>query len=189
MYVLCNVFQLYLWKLSMFDVFNFVLVYQQWKRSHLISRIFFEGTGSESIWLWEALGLGIFGGVFFAHKVWHAWFLRETDFGVALMTVRFFHRQRVDLEDTSQGQGAWPAEGTGHLGVETGRDALWEQTSPVSLMIPVSLVFPAACHNPSQSTFNWNIRETVPMCNVRRALQTTWHGPLDCSLETPVPSA
>lgn len=30
----------------------------------------------------------------------------------------------MDLEDTRQGQGAWPAEGTGHLGVETGRDVL-----------------------------------------------------------------
>lgn len=85
---------------------------------------FFEGIGFESIWLREALGLGAFGGVFFAHKVSHGWFLRKTGFGVALMPVRLLHRQRMDLEDTSQGPGAWPAEGTGHLGVDTGRDVL-----------------------------------------------------------------
>lgn len=92
---------------------------------------FLEGIGFESICLWKPLGLGVLGGAFFVCEVWHGQFLRKTGFGVAFRPVRLLHRQRMDLEDTSQRQGAWPAEGTGHLGVETGRDVLWEQTWPV----------------------------------------------------------
>lgn len=40
------------------------------------------------------------------------------------MPVRLLHRQRMDLEDARQGQGPCAAKGTGHLGVEAGRDVL-----------------------------------------------------------------
>jgi len=89
---------------------------------------FLEGTGFEPIWLREALGLGVFGELFFAHKVQHDQFLRKTSLGISLIPVMLLHRQRMDLQDPSQGRGARPAEGTGHLGAETGGHMLREQT-------------------------------------------------------------
>lgn len=50
--------------------------------------------------------------------------LKKPGFGFALMPVNLLHKQRMDLEDASQEQGAWPAEGSGHLALEAGRDVL-----------------------------------------------------------------
>lgn len=176
----------------------FALVYQQWKRSrHLISRIFFGGDD----WFW--VNLAARGS--WIRSLWRGFFLRIKSDMVSSLGKQVLGLLWC-LWGCSTGKGwIWKMQGRDRDPGQQKAPVTWERRlaemcseskpdlsvwwSPFPLESWSTLVFPAACRTPSQSAFNWNIRETMPMCDISTALQSTWHGPLDCSLGTPAPSA